>query len=235
MVQLVDDLICDFRSDVFDRPDIDEDGQARDTLWSHEDVMRYLNDAVAQWAADTLAYRRSMLVPLVTGQAIYSLPFEVIEIVRAEHHYADGQRGRLLSVFNMQDGYLQDDYGLFYFTPFDLDRRSGPARGVTLDTNPLQLRVYPVPDGVPPGAVHINAVVYPQQLVSGMPLPTNNRQDRHLWLLWMKKLAYAKQDADTLDLRRSKEFEAEYVALSTTRKYEHDRAARNGGVIQSRW
>ena len=35
MPYTVDDLIRQFRSDVYDRPDVDGEGNPRDTLWSH--------------------------------------------------------------------------------------------------------------------------------------------------------------------------------------------------------
>lgn len=231
---LVDDLITDFRSDVFDRS-VDEDGALRSTLWSDDEAMRYLNDAAAQWAADTLAYRRSFEFDLVPGQAVYRTPFEIIEVVQAMHRPLNGGRARLLWVFNQDDGYIQDDYGQMFYTVADLDTRTGLPRGISFDFAPLSARLYPVPDTATLGSVFVNAVVYPPQLYPGMPLPCNNRQDRHLLLTWMKKLAYAKQDADTLDLARSKEYESEYAALYPRRMYSHDRATRNGGVVRPRW
>lgn len=235
MTLLVDDLIRDFRSDVYDRADVDDNGVARDTLWSDDDVMRYLNDAVAQWAADTLAYRRSFEFDLVPNQAVYRTPFEIIEVVQATYRPLNGGRARLLWVFNQDDGYIQDDYGQMFYTVADLDARTGMPRGISFDFAPMSARLYPVPDAATLGSIFVNAVVYPPQLFPGMPLPSNNRQDRHLLLAWMKKLAYAKQDADTLDLARSKDFENEYSALLTRRMYSYDRAVRNGGVVRPRW
>lgn len=235
MALLVDDLIRDFRSDVYDRADVDGGGVARDTLWSDADVLRYLNDAVAQWAADTLAYRRSFEIDLVPGQAVYQTPFEIIEVVQASYRPLDGGRARLLWVFSQNDGYIQDDYGQMFYTVADLDTRTGLPRGISFDFEPMSVRLYPIPDTTALGSIFVNAVVYPEPLAPGMSLPTDNRQDRHLLLAWMKKLAYAKQDADTLDLARSREFENEYGALLQRRMYSYDRAVRNGGIIRPRW
>lgn len=238
MIYLVDDLIRDFRSDVYDRPDVDEDGHQRDTLWSEEDVLRYANSAAAQWAADTLAFRRIMEIDLVAGQALYRTPYELIEIVHAEYRFEPGHRGRGLTVFNLDEGCIQDDYGIRYLSTYDLDHNTGNPRGVTRDWSPGHLRVYPIPSIVAlpgPTRIIINAVVYPKPIFHGMPMPSSNEQDKQLFLLWMKKLAYAKQDADVLDLQRSKDFEGEYYAKVYVRKHEYDRNVRDGGVIAPRW
>lgn len=237
MVYLVDDLIQDFRSDVFDRPDVDETGFHRDMLWSQADALRYANAAAAQWAADTLAYRKVMTITLIGGQALYRLPYELIEIVRASYSAYPGAYGRVLCVFNLDERLLKDDYGQLYISNGDLVHRIGNPRGVTLDSNPSFLRVYPAPETVAPGpmTLELNAVVYPQQLYEGVPLPSANSQDRHLMLLWMKKMAYAKQDADTLDLERSISFEREYRDMVSTRMHQVDRTIRGGGIVASRW
>jgi hypothetical protein len=238
MIYLVDDLIRDFRSDVYDRPDVDDDGNARDTLWSEEDVLRYANSAAAQWAADTLAYRRHMEFDLVAGQSLYKAPYEIIEIVHAEYRYEPGYRGRMLCVFNLDEGVIRDDYGVAYLSTYDLDFATGVPRGVTRDYLPSHLRIYPKPTAIAvpgPTQLLVNAVVYPKTLYMGMPMPSANEQDKRLFLLWMKKLAYAKQDADVQDLDRAKDFENEYFGLMPIRKHEYDRQVRGGGIIHHRW
>jgi hypothetical protein len=93
------------------------------------------------------------------------------------------------------------------------------------------MRLYPIPQFA--GTLSANAIVLPQALYPGMPLPCSSLQDFDLILLWCKKLAYAKQDADTLDLARSQAFEAEYQRYMPNRRSEIDRTRRDGGVMRS--
>lgn len=235
MPYTVDQLIADFRSDVYDRPDFDASGTPRDTLWSPEDVLRYANTALAQWAKDTLFVRRNMTLNVAAGKNRYYVGTDVLEVVRAALVLgADpAARPRKLAVFNLEDGCINDDYGLIYLTTYDIENRQGTPRGVTLDYDPSYLRLYPTPTDT--GFLHLNLTVYPTDVQCGMPLPSSNRRDIHILLLYMKYLAYAKQDADVLDLSRSNDYYNQYAAAVTERMYELDRERRNGGVIRPRW
>ncbi len=231
----VDQLIADFRSDVYDRADVDASGTPRDTLWSPEDVLRYANSALAQWARDTLFVRRNMSVPVVAGKARYYAGNEVLEIIRAGLVLGTDPtaRPRNLVKFDLDGGCISDDYGLMYFTAFDIDNRRGPGRGITFDYDPSYLRLYPIPDET--GWLHMTLAVYPTPVQCGMPLPSDNPRDIHLLLLWMKYLAYGKQDADTLDLDRSQSFYNQYRNQVIDRLHEVDHTRRDAGVMRPRW
>lgn len=234
MIYLVDELIADFRSDVFDRPDVDGSGEPRDTLWSDEDVLRYANAAACQWAADTLAMRANLTLNVTPGKNTYYTGQEIIEIVRAAIFFPPANtRPRQLAVFNMESGYIKDDYGLTYIYPVNLENDTGPARGITRDYDPRSLRLYPTP--IDTATVHINAVVKPQQIFCGMPMPSSDFQDRHLFLAWMKHLAYRKQDADVLDLSRADSFLADYREMVRVRRSDVDRNIRDDRIMVSRW
>lgn len=238
MITLVEDFIAELRSDLFDRGDTDDTGALVDILWSDEELLRYINDAASQWAADTLAYRRMFSVTLEASQPRYKAAYDVIEFVRIDL-LEDGKFKRVLHPFNLDEGRIEDDYGVRYVSPYDLVNDVGTPRGVTLDRAPGYFYVYPAPVTVATlpalTTLDINAVVYPRRMFEGMPLPSENRQDLHLMKLWAKKLAYEKQDADSLDLDRAKAFENEYYGKVPTRKHEYDRAVRGGGVVRSRW
>lgn len=228
----VDDLIADFRSDVYDREDVDAAGNPRDTLWSPADVLRYANFAQSQWAVDTLYVRRNLTLAVTAGKASYYTGADLIEVVRATFATSPSERGRKLAVFNLGDGALEDDYGTLFYTDLDLEHRQGVPRGVTLDHTPNCVRLYPIP--ATDGFLSLNITIYPPQLQLGMPLPSQNTRDIYLLLLWMKHLAYRKQDADVLDLSRADAYRNEYQNEMIERKYELDRERRNGGVITPR-
>lgn len=234
MPYLVDQLIEDFRSDVADRADVDANGNARDTLWSDADVLRYANSAQTRLAADLLSVRKNFTITLEAGKANYRTPYVLKEIVRARMTYpSTGTTGKLLDPFDLNDGFVEDDYGITYFTTRDLETRTGQPRYYTRDYDPAFLRLYPIPDDA--GVLYVNASVEPQTLYPGMPLFFESREDIDLLLQWMKNLAYRKQDADVLDLTRADGFKREYLQAMPRRKADVDRDTRDGGVIRSNW
>jgi hypothetical protein len=235
MPYLFEQLVADFRSDVADRADVDQDGNERDTLWSAADVLRYINTAVARLASDTLAIRKNFEVALIGNRATYTAPYELLDIVRARLTYGPGaETGRSLTVFDLDEGFIEDDYGQLYYTTRDIETKTGIPRGITRDFDPMTIRVFPIPVEV--GTVYINASIVPPEIQEGVPIPFQSFKDRELLLMYMKKLAYAKQDADVLDLRRSQAFADEYDEKVIERAAEIDRDRRpGGGIVRSYW
>lgn len=232
MIYTVDRLIEDFRSDVFDLADVDDGGNVRDTLWSQEDALRYANHACAQLASDTLAIRRRFQFNIRAGQATVRFPFsEILDALVVDFSIPGMGRRRALTHFDIDTGLRRDDYGVQTLVHPDMDAVGQPTH-FTRDYDDQMLRLWPVPyaDGV----LTALATALPQELHYGMPLPFSAPQDRYLLLLWMKKMAYAKQDADTFDLSRSKDFESEYRDLALSRRYEIDRTRRDVGIVRPR-
>lgn len=229
----VDDLIADFRSDVYDRADVDAAGTPRDTLWSPEDVLRYLNHAAYQWAHDTEYLRLNLTLTVTAGKNRYYVGREIIDIVEASYAPDANSRPQRLGYYNMDTGVLRDDYGIQYLAVSDLEFGTGRPRAISLDYDPTYLRLFSTP--VEGGLLRLNLVVYPAPLQYGMPLPSSNPRDRAMLLAWMKYMAYQKQDADVQDLDRANSYRGEYAEMLVERKYELDRVRRDGGVIQSRW
>lgn len=230
MLQTVEQFITDFRSDVFDKADVDDAGNARDTLWSDDEVLRYLNSACARWASDTLALRRRFEFTITADNALVRFPYsEIIEVLSIAF-VITGRRRHLIE-FDIDEGICTDDYGQAIHTQPDLDRTGLPSH-YTRDWDNQFLRLYPVP--YIDGTLSVNAIVLPQELYPGMPLPATARQDIDLIMLLVKKAAYSKQDADVQDLSRASTFENEYRRMVLDRRSEIDRIRRNGGVMVPR-
>lgn len=230
MPYTVAQLTEDFRSDVFDRPDFDENGVARDALWSDAEILRYINSACARLASDTLALRRRFEITVAAGVATVRFPYdEILDALTVSFVVPGLGRRRDLRMFDIDEGICGDDYGHRIYTTPDLDAVGTPTH-FTRDYDNRYMRLWPVPQL--PGVLHAHAIVLPQPLQAGMPLPFAARQDLDLLLMWMKKLAYAKQDADTLDLDRSIEFEREYMRFMPDRRSEIDRIRRDGGIVR---
>ena len=230
MIYTVDQLIEDFRSDVYDRADFDDQNVARDALWSDTDVVRYINSACARLASDTLALRRRYEFPVAAGNPLVRFPYdEILDALTVSFVVPGAGRRRDLRQFDIDEGICKDDYGQQFYTHPDLDAVGMPTH-FTRDYDNRFMRLWSVPHL--PGVLHAQAIVLPQPVYVGMPLPFTARQDLDLLLMWMKKLAYAKQDADTLDLARSEAFEAEYRRYMPDRRSEIDRVRRAGGIVR---
>lgn len=230
MIRTVEDIEDAFRSDVFDRGTFDDAGVRRDTLWSEDDVLRYLNSACARLASDTLAIRRRFAIPVAAGQATVRFPYEeILEDLQVSFIIPGLGRRRYLRKFDLDDGVAVDDYGLQVYTHPDYDAVGTPTH-FTRDWDNTYLRLWHVPFMA--GTLEAHAIAIPAELHPGMPLPFAARQDFDLLLLWMKHMAYAKQDADTLDLSRSGSFLTQYMEMVKHRKSEIDRNRRDGGIVR---
>ena len=231
MIITVEDAIDALRSDLFDKPDVDDDGVARDTLWTDPELLRYINSACARWASDTLALRRRFEFAVNADQALVRFPYsEILDDLNVSFVVASLGRRRTLHKFDIDEGLVREDYGTLIEETPDLDR-SGMPTHYTRDYDNQFLRLWPVPNIA--GTVAATAIVLPQQLYPGMPLPCASLQDFDLISMWVKKMAYAKQDADTLDLTRSMAFEAEYKRYVLGRRSEIDRTRRDAGVMRA--
>lgn len=233
MLYTADQIIEDFRSDVADRADVDDSGTPRDTLWLDSEVLRYLNSALARWASDTLALRRIYTFDLLPQNPIVRFPYsEVLEVLLVQFSMPSYGSFNELKEFNLGQGRLTNDYGILHTRAFDITRVGSPS-GYTRDYDDAFLRIYPMPPAA--GVLTINAIVLPSPIYPGMPLPNiMSRLDLDLVLLWMKNLAYRKQDADVLDLSRADGFKGEYLMTINGRRAEIDRSRRDGGIMQPR-
>lgn len=233
MLYTTDQIIEDFRSDVADRADVDASGHPRDTLWSEADVLRYLNSALARWASDTLALRRLFTIPMASNVGTVRFPWsEVIDVLSASYSIPSYGIDRELKEFNLNDGWVTDDYGVSITRQVDINQ-VGPPRGFTRDYDDAYLRIWPIAPAE--GTLTIHALVVPSEVHASMPLPPiMGRKDIDLVLQWMKNLAYRKQDADVLDLTRADKFKSEYNEDVKDRASEIDRARRDGAIMKPR-
>lgn len=231
MLVTVEQFIDAFRSDVFDRADVDDDGNARDTLWSDADILRYINKAATRWATDTHALRRRFVIEFAADQATAAFPYDfILDDLTVSFSIPGLGRRRTLRKFDIDEGVCRDDYGNTYVEHIDLDASGQPSH-FTRDYDDRLIRLYPIPHIA--GVLNASAIVTPQQIYPGMPLPASNQIDLDLIMMWVKKEAYAKQDADTLDLARSQAFEAEYKRYVLDRRSDIDRTRRDAGLMKS--
>lgn len=230
MLKTTTQLAAEFRSDVFDTGTLDDGGVVRDLLWSDEDVLRYINSACAQLASDTLALRRRFVIEVAAQTPTVRFPFdEILDDLQVSFVIPGLGRRRVLTKFDLDEGVYVDDYGSQYLTVPDYDAIGQPTH-YSRDFDNVSMRLWKVPYMA--GTLDAYAIALPATLFEGMPLPFSAQRDFDLLLLWMKHLAYAKQDADTLDLTRSNDFKAQYGPMALDRRYEIDRLRRNHAVVK---
>lgn len=230
MVHTVTTITDDARRDLFDTGTRDDNGELRDVLWADSDFLSYTNSACARLASDTLALRRRFALDVAAGNPLVRFPYDqVLDILQVSYIVPGLGTRRALRHFDPYVGVPGDDYGAqTYFQP---DLGAGGMPGFyTRDVDDMYLRMWKVPHMA--GTLDVVAIALPAELYAGMPLPFQARADIDLLLLWIKHLAYAKHDADTLDLARSNEFAAQYRDAVVRRKYEIDRVRRDGGVVR---
>lgn len=232
MLYTVHKLIEDVRSDLFDKPDVGEDGVERDALWSYEDLLRYYNEAAAQLASDLLSLRRRFVVDIAPGQATVRFPFDqILDELQVSFSVPGYGRRRALRQFDVEQGVCVDDYGVQVYTMPDLEAVGMPSH-YSRDYEDGYMRLWRVPHVA--ARLEAVAIASPQPAAGDVPLPFQHPKDRALLLQWMKKLAYEKHDADTLDLDRARSFETQYHEYARLRRAEVDRTRRDNAIMRPR-
>lgn len=141
---------------------------------------------------------------------------------------------RELDVTNQNEvmrGQVVCDYGMQFVG-------GGRARGTpqTLARDRERKAVVLAPTPVQNDTLELQcSVTLTTPLLCGMPLPFLERPDIRLMLTYMKYLAYAKQDADTLDLTRSNTFKAQFDMGAEDRAVELRRQRRQPSPIRMEW
>lgn len=228
-----DQIIQRFRSDVADALEGPETAPDANSLWKNDDVYNYLNAALEEWATRTRALFGRKAVTVVANDPIVRLPqsMRVYDIRRAVLRSAQ----RELTEYNIDDYALTlyDDYGLQISDVSSYEQGSGVPRYFTMNSVRDKMRLAPIP--VASDTLDIDATFLPYVIYPNMPLPLSEYKDQHLVLLWMKKLAYEKHDADTLDLDRAGKFENEFEIRVADRETEHRRRTRRPQSIKANW
>ncbi len=228
-----DDLIRRFRSDVDDP--IRGTGTNPDAanLWKITDVSDYMSSAAAQVGRKTEVLFKTFTLPIVAGQPLVRLPTGSMVLDIRLVHMASPRRD--LEEVNIEEGRRPDfrDYNSYlYGNVNDWEELQGVPRAYTRNYTPGYLRIIPIPTITT--TIDVTAMLVPV-LLDGMPLPFTDIEDIELMLLWMKKLAYSKHDADTFDPTRAEGYDREFNARVLARASEARRVRRAPQPITFQW
>lgn len=228
-VETVEELIAAFRSDVDDV--VSSDGS--DNLWSADDALRYLNAAVDKTAKATLSIHEVLSLPIVASDPVVPLPRRVLHIRSAR--LASNNLPVIENNLNEEPLGAADDYGLItYGANSQFNRPPGTPKSFIRDYVPRGL--YLVPASAADDALIVQcSVTIESPLDDSDDLPFNDTDDIELVLLWMKKLAYSKHDAETYDLDRAQFYEASFVDRARARRAEAENFHRRPGLVRMQW
>jgi hypothetical protein len=214
-MRTVDDLLAAFREDVVDT--------AEPQLWSDDEALRYADEAQQRFCRLTGGLGDAS-TPAVTqaayaaGDAWIALHPAILK-TRAAYRAEDGRPLELLNYEELAPRGLR------------LDPRQGRLRALVLGLEPGRARLYPVADAA--GTVQLVVDRLPLLAIDGADGQGFEVADQHLpgLLLWIKALAYAKQDAETFDQAKSRDFGAQFAAYCAQAKLERERAAHKTRVV----
>lgn len=204
------------------RQDMDDlDGGQNDMLWSNDEVFEYLTDAQRMLCRNTEGIADAQTpsvceLDIVMGTEWYAVSPLILKL-RTVHR---GDTGRAVPVVNVEN---LDRFGVRF------DGNSSVLKGLVAGFSENMLRAYPLPSET----VNLRMAVFRLPLYpitdSDQPLEVAEQHHRHL-VLWMRHLAYLKQDADTYDKRQADEMEKRFMDYCHKALVEQERARRQVGV-----
>lgn len=206
-------LISAFRLDV--------DDNVAPYLWSDELIAAYADEAQKKFCRLTngIADSSSDLcsVDIEAGEPTADIDKRILKIRRVQRD-SDGRR---LDVYNLED---LDERGI------RLTSIQGPVRAVVLGMEEHSVRWLDVPLANDTATLSVYRLPLRTITTTKTPLEIDEQHHRSL-LLWMKHLAYARQDTDTHNEQLSQRYEADFRAYCREAKAEQDRARSKVRVV----
>lgn len=227
------ELIEEFRRQVND--------EAQPYLWSDEEVLAYAIDA------QDVFVRRSGGIADVTVASPSTTRLTDLDLTAGDPYSPISpyilriRSGRLLTAardvqFSQEsdmDNVVKTDYGMTLGTSFD-DTLTGAVSYGILGVRDNYVRWVKVPSDSDTCRLHVFRLPYPRIASQEDPLEVQEQHHRHL-LLWMKHLAYSKQDAEARDDEKAEKFEAMAEKYMATASREQQRVRFRPRQVQFRW
>lgn len=205
---------------------LDVDDNVAPYLWSDALIASYANEAQKMFCRLTNGISdstsRVCSVAIETGEPFAPLDKSILRIRRAQR----ASDARPITIVNVED---MDALGL------RLDDQRGPVDFIILGMDENQVRWMRVPLADDEAKLTVFRMPLRDITAAKTPLEIAEQHHRSL-LLWMKHLAYGKQDSDTYNPRAADKYEADFRAYCAQAKAEQDRArskvrtVRYGGI-----
>lgn len=232
MFTSVDELLKRFRREVDDPLEgYDDSHPDSESLWKTHELLQYMNEAVDATAKRTLGLLKTVTLPYKAGNPVVPLPSCILHLRGVLDSASKSQLAE--KSFDTPGLDPNTDYGVVHAAGVP-GQGSGTPYWYTRDFERRALVLTPAPAA--DGALELHcAVTLSVPLSCGVQMPFEDYEDQRLVLSFMKSLAYAKQDADALDLSRSQAFRAEWERGVYTRSADVLNMRRPPGVIRMNW
>ena len=231
------ELARQFRSDVYDPLEgFNASEPDSENLWKNSDVYFYMTEAADAVARRTKQLTKHFSIAYAAGQAVVRISSSVLDIFNSSVSLTNGMT-RLFSANINGDPYgVSDDYGnRTMFAPLALDVTGTPSRFIRDYEVKGNLRLLPIPEVADTLNFAATVTIAAPFLDGSEPMPFTEMPDISLMLKYMKGMAYLKQDADTLDERRSQYWFAEYERAVLERELEIRRIRHPVSIVRSCW
>jgi hypothetical protein len=193
-------------------------------LWSDALLYAYMDDAQKQFFRWThgIEDARSFTLALATGTEWYLVDPLILRVKSASWQAT----GMPIPVLNIE----QVEASRIVF-----NGASGSVMSLISGMEKGHLRTHQVP-GTDENAkvIELQTTRLPHDVASGDEFECDAQHVLSL-MLWMKHKAYAKQDADTYDIEKSKQFRDEFRLYCVEAKQEQQLLTRNPPVVKFRW
>lgn len=220
--------------DLFRKDVVDEEAPY---LWSDDEVWGYMDDAQKTFCRKAwgISDARSALTSLAIaeGDDWAEISPQILHI-RHARRASDGRDVTVMTFEQLQNAAArQDDYGVLHRITID-DITTGPVSHLILGMEQDAVRLYPIAsaddtirlvldrlsDTIDQDAVEIDDYQF--------EIPEKHHRGL---LLWMKHLAYSKQDAETFDKGKAAEFEERFLRYCADARVERERLEQPPGFM----
>lgn len=213
-----------FREDVHDTAD--------PGLWTANEIILYMDAAQKQFCRLAGGIADSQTPAICTLTTIVGNPWIVTDprILKFRRAWltTDATEIKIINHENLDTVFDTSDYG--FDRPIRLDMQAGPVRYLITNMHANQVRTVRVPAAV----LTIQLAVYrlPLVTINDYDLPLEiDQQHHHYLLLWMKALAYAKQDAETRNDKLREQNAAEFRAYCDQARREREAREHKPRVV----
>lgn len=202
--------------------------QAEPYLWDDERVFSYIDDAQKMFCRKTDGISDGTTPAVSTVSVVADSDWvDLHPSILKIRSVSRTDTGRDIEVLNHED---------LPGRGWRFDGRTGPVKALVVGIEENKARLYPKSNEI----VDLNLIVFRLPLITitsdgDQEFEIPERHHRHL-LKWVKHLAYAKQDAETFDKKKSLDFKMEFlsyceeVMVENRRKRHKNRSVVYGGL-----
>ncbi len=188
-------------------------------LWSDAAVYRYIDDAQKMFCRLTegIEDARSYSLDITPGESWY----ETSSLILKTRDATRSDNGRDVPIVNIETA---------QYSGVKFDGATGPLKVLVSGFERNALRAWPVPDET----VTVTLSVFRLPLVrieeADQDLEVDDQHEAGL-MLWVKHMAYDKQDAETFNKSKSMEYEQRFRQYCAAARVEQERRRRNTGTV----